>query len=91
MVGKLGVTRCAHISRRKFDIMFDCSVADIPTTKTVQIEHVNRNTERRYFNLFTDLIRQDALKERQQAQLSNGGEVDESYFGQNRVRGKRGR
>ena len=32
-----------------------------------------------------------ALKEREQVELTNGIEVDESYFGPKRVRGKRGR
>jgi len=29
MIGKIGITKCAHISRRKFDVLFDCFVADI--------------------------------------------------------------
>jgi len=37
------------------------------------------------------LIKTDALEERLDIDLSNGIEVDESYFGPRRVRGKRGR
>lgn len=91
MIGKMGVTKCAHISRRKFDILFDCFVTDIPATKTAQIAHINRNTANRYYHLFRKVIVENALNQRREAQLGNGVEVDESYFGPSRIRGKRGR
>jgi len=91
MIGKIGITKCAHISRRKFDIIFDCFVTDIPATKTGQIAHVNRNTANRYYGLFRKIVIENALKERREARLSNGVEIDESYFGPSRIRGKRGR
>ena len=91
MISKIAITKRAHISRRKFDVLFDCFVTDIPATKASQISHIHRNTANRYFHLFRLGIIEDALKERYEAQLSNGVEVDESYFGPSRVKGKRGR
>lgn len=91
MIGKIGITKCAHISRRKFDVIFDCFVADIPSSKAATISHTNRNTTNRYYQLFREVIYTEALRERNNADLSNGVEVDESYFGPQRVKGKRGR
>ncbi len=66
-------------------------MADINASKAGQIAGVNRKTADRYFNLFRESVIRDALKERKEAELANGIEVDESYFGPRRVRGKRGR
>lgn len=91
MISNIGITKRAHISRRKFDTIFDCFVADITSLQTSKIAHVNRNTSDRYFKLIREAIYSSALEERKQAELGNGIEVDESYFGPTRVRGKRGR
>lgn len=91
MIKKYKVTKRAHISRRKFDTIFDCFVQDILSSKTANIAHVNRNTSNRYYGIFRELIYSQALEERKEANLTNGIEVDESYFGPSRVRGKRGR
>jgi transposase len=66
-------------------------LADVTSIKTAQIVGVNRKTTDRYFNMFRELIRQEALIERLDVKLGNGIEVDESYFGARRIRGKRGR
>lgn len=91
MINKFEVTKRAHISRRKFDTIFKCFVEDIPASKTAKIAFVNRNTANRYFEILRRLIYNSAVLERKEANLKNGIEVDESYFGPNRVRGKRGR
>ena len=91
MINKISVTKCAHISRRKFDTIFDCFVEDITATKTANIAHVNRNTANRYYAIFREIIFVSAIKEREEINLKNGIEADESYFGPRRVRGKRGR
>lgn len=91
MVNKFGITKRAHISRRKFDTIFDCFTADIPATKCRTIARVSRKTADRYYNLFRDLIVENALQERKAIGLKNGIEADESYFGPKRVRGKCGR
>jgi transposase len=61
---------------------------DIDETKVVEITHLNRNTINKIF----DGIRQIICLESMKIAPSNGTfELDESYFGAKRVRGKRGR
>ena len=80
-----------HISRQKYSIIFNSFIADIPALTAAKIAQVNRKTADRYYSMFRQAILQDALKERQNINLENGVEVDESYLGPRRVRGKRGR
>lgn len=80
-----------RISNQKYSIILRSFFTDITSLKTSQIIGVNRKTTDRYFNLFRSLIKQSALSERMLVSLRNGIEVDESYFGPRRVRGKRGR
>lgn len=80
-----------RISRQKYTILFNSFVADISAFKAAEIASVNRKTADRYFTLFRQPILQAALIERKSANLGNGIEIDESYFGPRRVRGKRGR
>ena len=62
---------------------------DITASKTSILLGVNRNTINRYFNLFRLKIAAHNLGE---GNLFSGAiELDESYFGAKRVRGKRGR
>ena len=62
---------------------------DIPATKTAALLGYNRKTIDRYFNVFRERI----LEHQHRAMMPFAGEVelDESYFGARRVRGKRGR
>ena len=80
-----------RISRQKYTILFNSFVADIPASKAAEIASVNRKTADRYFGIFRSVLLKHALLERSSAELKNGIEVDESYFGPKRVRGKRGR
>ncbi len=80
-----------RISNQKYSIILRSFLADITSNKTVQIIGVNRKTTDRYFNLLRCLVRRDALEERLLLKLNNSIEIDESYFGARRVRGKRGR
>ena len=80
-----------RISRAKYTILFKSFIADIPASKAAMIAGVNRKTADRYYNLFREVIVKEAIKEREEVELGNGIEVDEAYFGQQRVRGKRGR
>jgi transposase-like protein len=91
MISNIGITKSAHISRRKFDTIFDCFVSDTSAKQASSIARVNYNTAKRYYNLFRDLIIKESITERASVNLSNGIELDESYFGPTRVRGKRGR
>ena len=62
---------------------------DIPASKTASLLGYNRHTIERYYTLFREHI----LEYQHQALMPFAGEVelDESYFGARRVRGKRGR
>jgi transposase-like protein len=80
-----------RISTVKYRLLFKCFVVDCTAIQTARIVSLNRNTINRYFTYFRQLIIAQAFKERQLAHLSNGVEIDESYFGPRRVRGKRGR
>lgn len=80
-----------RISRQKYSILFNCFVEDIASSKASGIARVNRKTSDRYYSIFRSVVISDAIEERKSTDLGNGIEVDESYFGPKRVRGKRGR
>ena len=80
-----------RISRQKYTTLFNCFVSDIVSSKASEIASVNRKTADRYYFIFRDVVISDALHERGNIDLGNGIEVDESYFGPKRVRGRRGR
>jgi len=61
----------------------------LTATVTSRIVGVSRNTINAYFNKFRQLIFEECLKESRQE--FGEFEVDESYFGTKRIRGKRGR
>jgi len=66
-----------------------CFCEDIPATKTASILDLNRNTINRFYTIFREKI---ALASREEMKALCGEfELDESYFGAKRVRGKRGR
>jgi transposase-like protein len=64
---------------------------DVTATQTAKLIDLNRNTVNRYFALFRSLVISQALHERHEERITNGVEIDESYFGPRRQRGKRGR
>lgn len=80
-----------RISRQKFSLLIKCFSADLTATQTGKILDLNRNTVNRYFVFFRQLVITQALKERSEEKIANGVEVDESYFGPKRQKGKRGR
>lgn len=60
--------------------------ADINATQTTILTGLNRNTINRYFNIFRQLIFEHQIKE---LKIFAGiVEVDKSYFGPSRLRGK---
>jgi len=81
----------SRISGKKYRLIVRCFTVDCTATQTARIVNVNRNTANRYYKIFREAIIQDSIKERDKYQIGNGIEVDESYFGPKRVRGKRGR
>jgi transposase len=79
----------SRISEAKFREILKCFVLDINATQTAKITKVNRNTINKIF----DSIRQRIFEHLKYARQKFSGEIelDESYFGAKRVRGKRGR
>ncbi len=79
-----------HFRKKWLDITSVCT--DVPTTVATvctEIVGVNRNTVNSWYNDFRHKIMLQVLAETRTE--SGEFEVDESYFGAHRVRGKRGR
>lgn len=77
------------ISSYKIKRILKCFCEDLDATKTAKILYINRNTINRYFNIFREAILQNTLL-KSNKELGEF-ELDESYFGAKRIRGKRGR
>ena len=73
--------------KREKILMHFCE--DIPASKTSRLTGINRNTVNRYYSHYREHILSWQYEE--VMRLSGEIEVDESYFGARRVRGKRGR
>lgn len=80
-----------RISSRKFSLLVKCFALDLTATQTAKLIPLNRNTVNRYVAYLRNVLTTAAERERQQEKITNGVEVDESYFGPRRQRGKRGR
>jgi len=78
----------ARISEAKFRHILRLFSLDIDASNVAQITGLNRNTVNRYFRLIRERI-VDLCN--QTSPFSGEIEVDESYFGARRVKGKRGR
>jgi transposase len=87
--GKNKYLKLTHISERKFRAILKLFCLDIPASKTAKLTNVNRNTVNRLYNLLREYVIKMGLSE--QEKFTGEVEVDESYFGPRRVRGKRGR
>ena len=66
-----------------------CFCEDLDATKTSKILQINRNTINRYFNIFREIILQNGFNKPYQE--TDEFELDESYFGAKRIKGKKGR
>ena len=82
-------TNYQRLSRYKIKRIILCFTEDITASSASKILHINRNTINAYYNGIREKILQYSLKE--QAKELGEFELDESYFGARRVRGKRGR
>ena len=70
-------------------MIFLCFKNDLTATQAADICGVNRTTAKRYYGLLRRAILSESIRE---ARWEIGEyELDESYFGARRVRGKRGR
>lgn len=79
----------SKISKYKVKKILKCFSEDLPAIKTAGLLSLNRKTIDRYYNLFREKIALASMKEMEV--VSGEVELDESYFGARRVRGKRGR
>lgn len=77
------------ISEYKIKKILKLFCQDIPAIKAAGILELNKNTTDRYYNIFREKIFLSSIKEMEV--ISGEVELDESYFGARRVRGKRGR
>src|SRR5512139_1592039 len=78
----------SHISERKFQQLVRLFAADLDASQIAQLTSLNRNTVNRY--VMKIRIRLAEYCE-QQSPFSGEIEVDESFFGARRIKGKRGR
>jgi transposase-like protein len=78
----------ARISRAKFRQLLKLFALDLTATQIAALTGLNRNTINRYLKLIRQVIAQHCQRE---SPFSGDVELDESYFGARRVRGKRGR
>jgi len=78
----------ARISRAKFRQLLKLFALDLTATQIAALTALNRNTVDRYLTLIRHAIAQHCQRE---SPFSGEVELDESYFGARRVRGKRGR
>ena len=81
--------RYSRLSRYKIKKIIECFSEDITASSAAKILKLNRKTINSYYNEFRRLILEYSLRE-QEKELGEF-ELDESYFGARRVRGKRGR
>ena len=78
----------SKITKNKQNKILRYFCEDLDATKTARFKNLNRKTVNKYFNFFREEIVRDSIR---QTKFSGEIEVDESYFGAKRVRGKRGR
>ncbi len=78
-----------HISERKFREILKLFCADLMASKIAELANLNRNTINTILSRIRDRI---VILTEQKSYFKKGEiEIDESYFGARRVRGKRGR
>ena len=82
------VIKRARISSKKFRQILKYFSHDIEATKIASLTGLNRNTINKYLILIRERIARECELE---SPLSGEVEVDESFFGARRVKGKRGR
>ena len=76
----------APISKYKLKKILRCFSLDFTATQTHKTSGINRNTVNKYFNKVRQLIYHHHVHEMQK--LVGDIEVDESYFGPRRIKGK---
>ena len=79
----------AKISEAKMRSLVKVFAADVPALTAAALVGLNRNTTQRYYDGLR--LRIGELARQEAGPMAGEVEVDESYFGARRVRGKRGR
>ncbi len=77
-----------QISRAKFRQILRLFAVDLTAVQIAELVHLNRNTVNRYLTLIRQAVASYCESE---SPFSGEIELDESYFGAKRIRGKRGR
>ena len=80
--------RRSHISEKKFRQLVKLFSLDLDAIQISELSHLNRNTVNRYLKIIRTRIAELCEIE---SPLGGEVEIDESYFGAKRVKGKRGR
>jgi transposase-like protein len=80
--------RNSKLSRYRVEKIIECFCLDIEATKTAQLLRHNRKTINRYYGTFRRLIHE--FQRQQMDQFVGIIELDESFFGPTRVRGRPG-
>ena len=80
--------RRSHISEKKFRQLVKLFSLDLDAVQISKLSHINRNTVNRYLKIIRIRIAEVCELE---SPLGGEVEIDESYFGAKRVKGKRGR
>lgn len=88
MTGKNRYSQGARISERKFRQLLRLFSEDLMAVQIARLTGVSRVTVNRYLSMIRDRIAEHCQA---QAPFSGTVEVDESYFGARRVKGRRGR
>ena len=88
MTRKSGVFKGSKISRGKIREIVRYFATDLQATQIAQLSKINRNTVNRYLTLIRERIAKSCEHE---SPFQGDIEVDESFFGARRVRGRRGR
>ena len=89
MIGKNRYYKSSHVSEAKFRVILKMFSEDLPALTASILVSVDKNTTQ---NIYTHLrLRVVRLASKEAGKFTGEVEVDESYFGARRVRGKRGR
>ena len=78
----------SKISEAKFRQLVKHFAIDLTATDSAELCSLNRNTVNRFYNAFRERLMEHCI---QTSPIAGELEVDESYFGPRRIRGKRGR
>ena len=81
--------KSSKLSEAKFREVLKFFSTDIPSLKTAELTNLNKNTVHTIYNKLRERLAELSLKENEP--FHGEVEVDESYFGAKRIRGKRGR